>query len=228
MVTDGFAQGFQNERFSIRSPEQLHISNGRLLSYGASQLWYGSWFRRMAGCGPTAASNLIWYLAATKPAVCRRLCDRDCTKRSNMLELMNRVWRYVTPGLRGVDKAPTMVEGVIRFGNEREAPLAYRLLEIPEATAERPDEEAVFAFLSHAFQEDLPVAFLNLSSGEVGNLESWHWVMLVAVDRLLKAEIYDQGLRKMIDLALWLRTTVGGGALVTFEPTLYNTMSPGL
>lgn len=218
MMTDSFAHGFQDERFSIRSPERLHISNGRLLSYGASQRWYQSWFRRMAGCGPTAASNLIWYLAATKPTVCRRLCDGDCTERPNMLELMNRVWRYVTPGFRGVDKAPTMVEGVIRFGNERAVPLAARLLEIPEAAAERPDEEAVFTFLSHAFQDDLPVAFLNLSSGGVGNLESWHWVTLVAADRLLKAEMYDQGHRKMIDLALWLGTTVWGGALVTFEP----------
>lgn len=203
--------------FGILNPEILHISNGIRTSYGAHQIWYSSWIQRMSGCGPTAASNLLWYLASTR-AECRSLFDGDATDRTEMIRLMENVWKYVTPGMRGVDKATILIQGAVRYGSDHDVRLGARVLEIPGKVSQRPDKGEVFAFLSSAFSDNLPVAFLNLSNGAVRNLDNWHWVTLVAVDQSLRARMYDQGIRQLIDLDCWLETTKGGGAFVTIEP----------
>ena len=58
---------------------------------------------------------------------------------------------------------------------------------------------------------------MNLSNGAVRNLDNWHWVTLVSVNGELRAEMYDQGRRQLIDIGLWLSTTTGGGAFVALE-----------
>lgn len=206
------------QRTAIRSPELLDIKKGVGTSRGADQNWYSSWIRRMSGCGPTAASNLLWYLAATRPQQCSSLFDGDGTRREGMLHLMEQVWNYVTPGMRGVDKASMLAEGGKRFGMERGVGIEPRVLEVPDDESKRPSEEGVLDFLSGAFADNLPVAFLNLSSGAVSNLDTWHWVTLVSVDEGLRAEMYDEGVRQWVDLGLWLRTTSKGGAFVALGP----------
>ena len=83
-------------RVSVTHPELLHIRGENTLSYGATQLWYSVFWRRRAGCGPTAASNLIWYLAATQPGKYGCLYDGDCRNRHEMIFLMNMWMRMVT------------------------------------------------------------------------------------------------------------------------------------
>lgn len=205
-------------RISVRSPELLHISGGGRLSFGAHQVWYPSWIGRMGGCGPTAASNLLWYLTATRPESCAPLFDRDGTNRADMLKLMEAVWKYVTPGMRGVDRACKLTDGAIRYAADRGVALAARTLEIPSQPDRMPSAAEVGAFLETAFSDDLPVAFLNLSAGAVRGLDNWHWVTLISLESPLRAEMYDQSRRQMIDLALWLETTKGGGAFVALEP----------
>jgi len=203
---------------AIETPEFLQVSEGVRTSYGAHQIWYSSWIKRMSGCGPTAASNLLWYLCATRQDMCSTLFKGNGTKRSGMLSLMESVWQYVTPGMRGVNRASMLADGGVRYGRAHGVALEANILEIPEAVSDRPDERTVYDFLAGAFQRNLPVAFLNLSNGAVHNLDNWHWVTLVSVDESLQAEMYDQGRRQKIDAALWLNTTVGGGAFVTIEP----------
>lgn len=203
---------------AVRCPELLHVRDGAALSFGAHQIWYPGWIQRMGGCGPTAASNLLWYLTATRPDICAGLFDGDGSRRTDMLRLMQQVWDYVTPGMRGVDKASTLADGAVRFGMDRGVVLSSRVLEIPKDPVLRPGAEAVEEFLATALIDDLPVAFLNLSNGEVRNLDNWHWVTLVSVDGALQAEMYDQGGRQRLNLALWLRTTTNGGAFVALEP----------
>lgn len=203
---------------SIRYPERLHIHKGSAISYGAHQIWYPGWIQRMSGCGPTAASNLLWYLAATRPANCGGLYDGDGTSYAGMLRLMEEVWNYVKPGVRGVDRPSIFIDGAIGFGLKHEIALKARLLEVPQGEKERPGMETVLEFLTLAFLDNLPVAFLNLSNGAVRNLDNWHWVTLVSTDRDLKAQMYDQGRKQIIDVNLWLSTTAGGGAFVALEP----------
>ena len=76
-------------------------------------------------------------------------------------------------------------------------------------------------FLIQALDADCPVAFLNFSNGSLPNLDSWHWVPLIALtegEGVLLCTILDEGAEKVIDLALWLETTLLGGALVTLFP----------
>lgn len=61
------------KRVSVRSPALLRIQNGSSISYGANQEWYPTRIGRLAGCGPTTASNLLWYLAASRPKACGNL-----------------------------------------------------------------------------------------------------------------------------------------------------------
>lgn len=206
---------------SLRSPELLQIRNGMSISYGAHQAWYRSLMGRMGGCGPTAASNLLWYLAASRPDVCGPLFDGDGTQRAEMTRLMDAVWPYITPGMGGVHKASMLADGLVRYGADHGVSLLPDVLEIPAEATMRPSVEIQQQFLASAFTDDLPVAFLNLSGGAVSNLESWHWVTLVGVDEKGQAEMYDQGSHQRLDMPLWLETTRKGGALVVAKPIQY-------
>lgn len=211
--TDGAA------RISVDFPQLLQIRNGRSISYGAHQVWYHNWLQRLSGCGPTAASNLLWYLSATRPETCGGLFQGNGTDHGEMIELMEEVWKYVKPGRRGVDKPSIFTDGAVRYGRERGVSLETKTLEIPPSGKIRPTEKEVLGFLTYAFSRDLPAAFLNLSNGAVKNLDKWHWVTLVSVDEILQAEMYDQGERQNIDLKLWLATATAGGAFVIVEPS---------
>lgn len=205
-------------RLSISTPDLLHIQAGNRLSYGAQQTWYASWRQRLSGCGPTAASNLLWYLCATRPDTCGALVRGDGRRQADMVGLMNEVWKDITPGCQGVNKASIFMDGGLRYGNRYGVRLKARTLEVPMLSPQRPTPGELLHFLSEAFADDLPVAFLNLSNGALHQLDSWHWVTLVAVDNALCAEMYDEGRSQVLDLTLWLRSTTGGGAFVALEP----------
>lgn len=203
---------------SVRTPERLLIRDGEAVWHGANQIWYRTWWQRASGCGPTNCSHLLWYLAQTRPN-CRSLCGWDASGRDGMLRLMREVWKYVTPTTKGVDNTGIFIQGAMRYGQEHGAPLHCRVMDFPDDISARPAADDVAELLSAAFAEDLPVAFLNRSCGALDNLDSWHWVTLVAVETAtLRAEMYDQGRRTVIDLGLWIRTAAKGGGLVAMEP----------
>lgn len=202
---------------SIQSPKLLHIQKSQAISYGAHQAWYLKWKMRKAGCGPTAASNLLWYLVATRPEKAGALYDGNGSRHDGMLTLMEDVCKHIKPGLLGVNKASMFTSGAIRFGEERGVSLSPRVLEVPAEKQKRPNADEVRVFLTCALGDNLPVAFLNLSNGGVHNLEAWHWVTLVSLDGNLQAEIYDQGRRQNIDIDLWLSATSLGGAFVALD-----------
>lgn len=203
----------------LSSPQLLHIVDGQQgLHYGGSQEWYPSIFKRMAGCGPTTCANLLWYLSGSREA-CGALCCRENASKEQMLELMKRVWHYVTPGWQGVNKTGRLVDGAVRYAADCDLSLSARVLNIPQSSAMRPSWEAVCEFISGVIAEDLPVAFLNLSNGKVANLESWHWVTLVGIKpKTGTALMYDQGKVQDIDLRNWLVTTTIGGGFVALVP----------
>ena len=68
------------------------------------------------------------------------------------------------------------------------------------------------------------MAFLNYSSGAVDNLDSWHWVTLIAMEDpdsgKLPCLILDGGEKKVIDFTQWLNTSVRGGALAVLYPMI--------
>lgn len=199
---------------SVHRPELLRIGP----HYGGNQLWYPTGWQRQAGCGPTCASHLLWYLSRTRPD-CEALYPYEGGDRPGFQRLMEDVWHYVTPGRMGVNRTDILTDGVVRYGAQRGVALRCRVLDISPVPAKRPPLETLLAFLAQAFTDDLPVAFLNLSNGALRNLDNWHWVTLTGLDADSgAATMYDQGARSVIDLDLWLRTTALGGGFAAAGP----------
>ena len=209
------------EKIALRSPELLHIQGEGQLYRGADQEWYRELWQRQAGCGPTNAAQLLWYLAQTRPH-CRALANWDCGSQEGFLALMEEVWHYVTPGKMGVNSTSILSGGVLRYGEERGVPLICRVLEIAaKPFFRRPAAAEVMEFIGAALADDLPLAFLNLAKGALTNLDSWHWVTLVALDKTdMTATMYNQGQEAVINMGLWLRTSVLGGGFVALEPAV--------
>jgi len=202
----------------IKQPQVLYIKSDSQDSWGGNQNWYRDNWQRNAGCGPTACSNLIWYLSRTRKALYNLFPFPDNTK-ENKLRLMEETWKYVTPGFMGVNRVDHFAEGAECFCRDKGFRIKPLVLEIPGPISKRPSKETVGDFLINAFQRDLPAAFLNLSNGDLSNLEGWHWVTLYSVEEHnLTAYMMDQGSRTLIDLDLWLKTTMLGGGFVVLQP----------
>jgi hypothetical protein len=189
------------------------IEDGDNISYGGSQGWYNREWSQKAGCGPTTASNIVWYLASTRENL-KCLCEHDGFCRAGFVDIMSDMWGYVTPGSMGVNKISMLTKGIISYAAQRGAVLKAQSFPVPRIAALRAPWQEAAAFLTDAMARDLPVAFLNLSKGELKNLDTWHWVTITAFDdETGQAEISDEGVRKEIDMRLWYRTTKIGGGL---------------
>lgn len=206
---------------SLTRPEVLTlIGPGGETYRGGDQEWYPDLWQRRAGCGPTTAAALLAYLSQTRPALAplRPLAGGT---RTGFAQYMQALWPYVTPGARGLDKPESLVLGCRSFALSRGCRLEGEILKIPRRREDRPTPAACRDFLLRALDNDCPVAFLNYSNGSLPNLDSWHWVPLIALtegEGVLLCTILDEGEEKVIDLALWQETTLLGGALVSLFP----------
>ena len=170
---------------------------------GGSQKWYEERWHIAAGCGPVAACNLIWAMA------------RPQGGKEQYKELMRDMFPYFTPGLRGINTSALFTKGITGYGAAHGLQIAPRALDIPIKKRKRPDVGAVEKFITSALNTDAPVAFLNRSNGTVGNLETWHWVTIIALDKdAMQADISDYGNVLEIDVSEWLKTSRLGGAFV--------------
>lgn len=206
---------------SLTRPEVLTlIGPGGETYRGGDQEWYPDLWQRRAGCGPTTAAALLAYLSQTRPALAplRPLAGGT---RTGFAQYMQTLWPYVTPGARGLDKPESLVLGCRSFALSRGCRLEGKILKIPRRREDRPTPAACRDFLLRALDNDCPVAFLNYSNGALPNLDSWHWVPLIALtegEEVLLCTVLDEGEEKVIDLALWLETTLLGGALAAVFP----------
>ena len=198
-------------RASIQNINGLDIYTQQAVYHGADQDWFSTAWRRKAGCGPTTGANILRYLGERVPI------ELPGRSREDMQALMERVWGYITPGVFGLNSTQLFREGMDRLLSELGSPLRCRVLDVPAERESRPSPEAAANFLREAFEADSPVAFLNLDRGELSNLESWHWVSLVAVEHeggALTATAADNGHFLRLDLGLWLKTTRRNGGFV--------------
>lgn len=185
--------------------------------YGSNQEWYGRHWQRMSGCGPSTVTNIIYYIncIGLEPALRKKLTKEEC------LALMKEMWNYVTPSLGGVSSTAMLRKGADRYLREKNLNLTMETLDVPKTRSERPGNGRVIEFIAQSLEKDCPVAFLNLERGRLVNLDSWHWVTVVSLtydkEETVMAEILDCGIRKRIDLGLWLQTTKLGGGFVSFN-----------
>lgn len=203
-------------KLTLSNPAMLEINGGAYI--GGSQEWYPERWQRMSGCGPTAAANLIWYLARSRPEL-QALCEVGTAGRDSFIRLMTEMFSYITPGMGGVNNYSVFTRGLLRYCEAHNANMNANCLEVASKPRSGPPLSLVCDYLTSALQSDLPAAFLNLTNGALANLESWHWVTIVALetDNML-ATVSDQGRTIDINLASWLETSMLGGAMVTLYP----------
>lgn len=187
-------------------------------THGYSQGWYPTDWQRTAGCGPTAACNILLYLSRDGSET----PSRGPITRSGSLEAMEEAWRHVTPGEHGIPTARMLSEGILQYAGAKGIDILAHLMDIPQDAALRPAFSEVLGFIATALRSDVPVAFLNLCNGEVCNLDRWHWVTILSLDyqedgTFAVVCVLDEGRLKDIDLRLWYDTTDRGGGFAYFQ-----------
>ena len=199
-------------KITLANPGMMNITGPQGETYiGGSQEWYHDRWQRISGCGPTAASNLVWYMARPKPAVPSHINGGA----DHYMELQNEMFSYVTPGMQGVNSSSIFTRGVENYGRKHDLRITSHVVEIPGKPSKQPDADELRNFVAEALQSDAPVAFLNLSNGTLSNLDKWHWVTVIAMEPdTMATDVCDQGAVLTIDLAEWLRTSILGGALI--------------
>jgi hypothetical protein len=185
----------------LKAPERLDIITPQGRALGGSQLWYEDKWRRTAGCGPTAAANLVWYLSHAQ--------DRSLAAYRALQEEM---FEYVTPGLGGVNNSRIFAEGISAYARAHGLALEPLALDIPRFG--RPSAKETLGFVAAGLDSDCPVAFLNLSNGNQQQLDGWHWVTVIGLDEAANARISDQARAIEANIEEWLGSSLLGGAFV--------------
>ena len=185
------------------------MNHNGVAQYGLNQLWYSAFWQRKAGCGPTAAATLLLYL--------NRRDNGPLPYQGGSIaaatQAMEDVWRFVTPGVMGLNSTGKFVRGMEKLAEHYGAPWTCRELRIEKAA---PLGETA-AFVEAGLASDCPVAFLNLHAGEITAFEGWHWIVVTALgveEGRYTATACDDGKQIRFDLGRWLATTEKGGGFV--------------
>jgi hypothetical protein len=198
---------------ALKTPANLEIETPSGRVAGGSQYWYESEWRRKAGCGPTAASNLIWYLSRSRPGFAGLPCAKEDTRES-FRQLQDEMFTFVTPGMAGVNTSGIFTGGLLGYADAHGLALAPLALDIRQFG--RPTVQEALAFIAQGLDCDCPVAFLNLSNGNQQQLDSWHWVTITGLDGAT-ARINDQSRVIRVDIGEWIGSTMLGGAFVYIQ-----------
>lgn len=206
-------------RVAIEKPDRIHLlDKANEAFYGCNQEWYKTPWQRMAGCGPSVASNiLLYHYRAGRIDLPIDVSDVD-----GYINLMETVWQYVTPTSHGLYLLSQFCDGVNCILDKIGSTLQCDALNIPENVADRPDISMVLRFIEKGLKQDAPIAFLNLCNGTVKNLDEWHWVTVIAliIDENTNTaffEVYDNSQSISINFTEWYQTTTRGGGFVYFS-----------
>lgn len=184
---------------------------------GSDQEWFATERQRLTGCGPSAAANILFYIERKENNDC---CGRD---RADLLSFMEEAWQTVTPQKNGIPSTALFQEKVDQYAKLHRKQFYYSVLDVSSQQSKRPSLFKVIGFIRQGLRADVPIAFLNLDHGIEENLESWHWVTIAGMtysenEQVVQVFICDEGITKLINLKLWLETTVQGGGFVYFLP----------
>jgi len=206
---------------TIQNPSRFQINEetNQNTYWGFDQEWYTTKWKRLSGCGPTTAANIISYLDRTRAGADSGHLP---LMKSSCQSLMDEVWKYVTPTLSGISSTKLFYDDVLNYAQAKSINLTLEVIDIPKDRLLRPEFLTILSFLDEALRRDTPVAFLNLNNGDEKQLDSWHWVTIVSVEyaedgSTALIEILDEGKIKKINLAQWFQTTTLGGGFVSFN-----------
>jgi hypothetical protein len=184
--------------------------------YGCNQEWFGTHWQRLSGCGPSVVANILMYSDCC--------ADGHIKNKNDAATFMEEVWKFVTPTNKGIPTTDMLLKRISSYAESKGKTILHLGCDIPRGKLLRPHVEDVASFLGDALRSDIPVAFLNLCNGKEENLDEWHWVTVVSMERRESDEhafikIIDRGRIITIDLSLWLETTNHGGGFIHFRIT---------
>gem|GEM_PF-271186 len=140
--------------------------------YGGKQKWLGS--RSSNGCGPTAASNILYYLA-DKDSKYSMLysgstSERDFTAHLNSvydhMRTVNPIWGLVS------------ITSFANYTKSYAEELGYPSLNIHKKEALWTKHQDTIDFIKEGLNKDTPVATLNLN--RFWDRYGWHWMTITA------------------------------------------------
>ncbi|MDR1588589.1 MAG: hypothetical protein LBS51_00130 [Oscillospiraceae bacterium] len=195
----------------------------REVYYGCRQEWYATSWKRLSGCGPSVVSTIMNYILRSRGTDAVPAGASWRATKNEMKRLMDDVWMFVTPTMRGIPNTKILRDGIDRYVSHHALGLDADELIIPKLRELRPPLGDVVTFLETALEWDIPVAFLSLDNGEEKALDTWHWVALVSVTRDTDAdsariEVLDECRLFEADLRKWYETTAVGGGFVRLRP----------
>ncbi len=146
------------------------------LSYGGSQDWYRTKWRRMAGCAATSAANLAaYYEVGVRPDWADGL-SRGFTK-EHYRQLMNTTFGCMKPGFMGFPWRDRYAKNFVCFAEERG--MRFQASDLYGWT----DTEEPFRFVKGAINDGNPVALLILTHrARELNDNTWHWMTITGYD----------------------------------------------
>lgn len=116
--------------------------------------------------------------------------------------VMQTMWNYLTPGVRGLHRVRKFKNGSDAFFKAKKLPFACRCAEFAEDSPLTIGQTA--DFIKEALSLDAPLAFLNLLNNSVKDLERWHWVTIVSFDDAeMTATVFDGDKKFLLPLPLW-------------------------
>jgi hypothetical protein len=209
--------------YSVTRTESFQITGGAgTVYYGGDQHWLSKDFKKEAACGATTCSNIMAYFARTRDGYAA-LCPCDLASKDGFIHLMEEMYGFVKPGMIGIMPGD-FIKGATDYGASKGYAFTTVMLAVPGPKRNRPEPSTAARFIRDSLSADIPVAFLNLSSGRIRNLDSYHWVTIVGFDDATgKADIVDNGRLLTIEVLKWIKKTSMGGAFVRIEPETERT-----
>lgn len=140
--------------------------------YGGSQDWYTDSGRRNNGCGPVAASNILYYMSKSDSKY-KKLYPYSALSYTNFLSFMNIIYDYVNPSALGKTSFASWASDVVRYASDNGVTLTRNF-----SYAYLPKSQCA-DFIKKGLNLDKPVGSLNLAAPlGSGQVEAWHWVTI--------------------------------------------------
>lgn len=202
------------EQWQIKKPEWLQVQWDNHVAFGYNQEWYKDAWQRLAGCGPTTATQVVSYVKFRDGL----LDSRHANDGKAALARMETVWNYVKPRYGGgLYKTQWFEKGLENYFAETKLPYDVHMLNVHPFALQRPSVGEVTEFLKSAMLADCPVGFLNRHRGQEESLYTWHWVPLIGVSKNgeeVVGTVYDEEKEFKFSLNKWLKDTLLGGGFV--------------
>jgi len=139
--------------------------------YGGDQEWYPDRWQRMAGCASVAGANLAAFYDLEMPSA------GHIYEKQDFLEIMQQVYRYMTPGPNGFPHVRKFAEQFCAFAKDRGRSFA------PVIARDWHDSSTPRDLICRELQDQNPVALLVLRH-QAPELEdnNWHWMTITGYD----------------------------------------------